>query len=417
VKGESQEVVVHGLSPLTLGLMAVCALSSVAVLASAVLQEKRGPVVFAIGFALIARRLYLRRMDRGYTRAVPTRLRVVDGNVEIEGRAPLLRGEIASAHVQPRENGSTVVRIRSHRRWKSVDIAVKDEAHGNALLEEIGHDASHAAARFSVRGGFKNKVLRGIVMVLTALGFLAFNFHAFTRATTVSSGFVALGVLVAFALLSNLVPTIVTIGADGVHISEIVGARFIPFAQIASIEPSVEDIHVTKFLLREGTTVELRSRPRRSSDLDETTRAIRARLEEGLQAFRDRNDASEAMTWLARGNRTTKEWLAALRGLTGDGSYRRSAIPEEHLWRIVEDPRADADARAGAVVALGENLDDASKQRVRRIALATAAPRVRVALDVAVSKSPDDPEVARAFEDLHADEPEGGPPKQARSLP
>jgi predicted transcriptional regulator len=51
------------------------------------------------------------------------------------------------------------------------------------------------------------------------------------------------------------------------------------------------------------------------------------------------------------------------------------------VWRVVEDPGVAPSDRAAAAVALGARLDDADRSRLRRIAEACAAPRLRVALE------------------------------------
>ena len=57
------------------------------------------------------------------------------------------------------------------------------------------------------------------------------------------------------------------------------------------------------------------------------------------------------------------------------------AVPVEVLWRVVEDPTAATTARAGAAFALRSTLDDDGKARLRIVADACAAPKLRVALD------------------------------------
>ncbi len=84
-----------------------------------------------------------------------------------------------------------------------------------------------------------------------------------------------------------------------------------------------------------------------------------------------------------RGSRT-RDWVKALRTLAQQQpGYRTSAVPQEGLWRIVESPHADRDARTGAAVALAPSLDAAGRQRLRDAATACAEPRLRVALTTA----------------------------------
>jgi hypothetical protein len=59
------------------------------------------------------------------------------------------------------------------------------------------------------------------------------------------------------------------------------------------------------------------------------------------------------------------------------------------LWRVAEDPALDESARIGAAIALRSNITDGDRERLRVVATSTASPRVRIALDAAVS-SPDE---------------------------
>jgi hypothetical protein len=348
------------------------------------------------------------RAKRSKTHVTPARLRVTADALEIEGRPPLRKSDILSAYLQPRTQELPIVRVRGRYWASSVDLGMKNQAQGKRLLESLGQDPSHAVARFRVRAGFENKTLRGLVSGLTAMGWLGMNMtHAFSRSSAMSAAYTTFFILVAAAMLSTFMPTTVTIGSDGVLVQKVLGSRFIPFAEVESIGTSMRSPHVIVLYLRDGKTIDLRTRANdRKVDVNDEARAIRVRLDEALAGFRLRDGGTEAIAWLARGARSTREWLGALRALSGDAGYRNAAILPEQLWRIVEDPGAEPSARAGAVVALGQALDAEGKERVRRVALASASPRVRVALSAAVSKPADDPEVTRAFDELGTPEAE-----------
>jgi hypothetical protein len=82
----------------------------------------------------------------------------------------------------------------------------------------------------------------------------------------------------------------------------------------------------------------------------------------------------------------------------------------EKLWRIVEDPAAPADARAGAAVALGHGADEDSRARLRAAASATAAPKLRFAIETAAKDEPEEA-LAAALAEVESDERRS--PKQA----
>jgi hypothetical protein len=68
-------------------------------------------------------------------------------------------------------------------------------------------------------------------------------------------------------------------------------------------------------------------------------------------------------------------------GACEHGGYRAAAIPRERLWAVVESPAADPSAREGAALALSASLDADERARLAALALKTAQPRLRVALD------------------------------------
>lgn len=95
----------------------------------------------------------------------------------------------------------------------------------------------------------------------------------------------------------------------------------------------------------------------------------------------------------ARGDRTAREWLNALRGAETADPFRsdpvRSAVDGAELWRIVEDGRAEPIDRAAAAAAVTEPFDEADRARVRVAADAAAQPELRVALE-SVANADDD---------------------------
>jgi hypothetical protein len=57
------------------------------------------------------------------------------------------------------------------------------------------------------------------------------------------------------------------------------------------------------------------------------------------------------------------------------------------LFRVVEDPASGSADRAAAAVALGSDLDDAGRARLRSAAAGVAGPRLRAALETAASQA------------------------------
>lgn len=132
-----------------------------------------------------------------------------------------------------------------------------------------------------------------------------------------------------------------------------------------------------------------------SDRADELAAAITSAVEASAKA----GDGAYAAA-LERGDSTAAAWVARLRRMTAsaDAGPRDAPVPQDTLLRIVEDPRAAAVARASAAVALGAQLDPTARARVDAATSATAAPKLRIALEAAASA--DDEAIATALEDV-----------------
>ena len=190
-----------------------------------------------------------------------------------------------------------------------------------------------------------------------------------------------------------------SLGADGVAIAG--GARrFVPFGQIERVERDGSRLGQTSRLaflvLDGGERVRIGTRhfiigPDARREVD----AAYDDLERALAAYRARQTAEHAET-LARGDRPSAEWIGELRARARGGGFRDGTlVGRAALLAIVEDPTADPTARAGAAYALRtEGLGDEDRSRVRVAAAATAAPKVRVALETAADDAADDDHVS-----------------------
>jgi hypothetical protein len=97
------------------------------------------------------------------------------------------------------------------------------------------------------------------------------------------------------------------------------------------------------------------------------------------------------------GTRTVSEWVTSLRaiGAGANADTRTAPFPRERLLRIVEDPTSPADDRAAAAVAVGASLGAEDRLRLRSVADAVVAPRLRVAIEAAAGD--DDAELETAL--------------------
>ena len=133
--------------------------------------------------------------------------------------------------------------------------------------------------------------------------------------------------------------------------------------------------------------------------------SVLGRMQEAHTLARTRPRATHVAAVIGRNGRTHEQWLEALRQLRrGEADYRSAAFPRDDLWRVLEDPAAPEDARAGAAFVLYADGGEADEIRLRNAAGATVSPRLRVALDSAAAG--DETELATALEDVELEHAE-----------
>jgi hypothetical protein len=124
----------------------------------------------------------------------------------------------------------------------------------------------------------------------------------------------------------------------------------------------------------------------RESMADPIVQRIEERIREAMDAFH-RDGASVDAPLLRRGERAVGVWVAALRsiGAGANADLRTAPMPRDRLFRIVEDPASPAVDRAAAAVALGGDLDEQTRTRLRFVADATVEPSLRLAVEKAAA--------------------------------
>lgn len=104
----------------------------------------------------------------------------------------------------------------------------------------------------------------------------------------------------------------------------------------------------------------------------------------------------EAPELMPRSRLRAKDWLDALRHRPA-GAYRVAESQPDTLWRIAEDPTADAELRVAASVALSRT-GARDPERLRVASNDVANPHLRIALRAIADE--DDEAAARAIDDL-----------------
>lgn len=313
-------------------------------------------------------------------------------------RLVVVRRRIRYGHVV-RRRGYAYVRLG--RMLRLVEVAVADEEEGNALLTAMRLDPARSVGVYPMsHGTYRSAWLQAGGAVVVVMG------------TTACVGLVGRMDLVLGALVVVGLPTFalgldsfvrVSVGADGIRARRLLsGARFIPFGALESAETDGREVTLR---LRDGKVVRMHHpagkgwKPAFFYDRGDEGRQLVARIKTLAEQHAI---AGADLSMLARGNRSTDEWLREVSLVSDEhASFRTPAVPPDVLWRVVEDPTMASTARAGAAVALRARLDDDGRARLRVLADACASPRLRIALQRAASTTePLEP----AFEPLDDDE-------------
>lgn len=318
---------------------------------------------------------------------------VSEEGVHINKMLALPREQIKAGFVVPRPDKRPIVRIEKKGLPPATEIRVENEDEGREVLRRLGLDATQTIASFVlpsrlfVDDKFQKQYLAIFsgAIVLSAVVPWFIPLHV-----GITPIFIMLASM-SFAATALLTRTHLRIGADGIVIKWFRTERFIPHDEIASIESYEE----TRFQRRRwaGVRVHLQSGEIITLPIASAgdvggprVRLVKHRLEQA-HADHQRGVRASAEARLMRGERPMLAWVRELRraGAGAAANHRIAPMPTDRLLELVEDPHADPVMRANAAVALGANTESREIQtRLRVAARATAAPRLRVALEKAV---------------------------------
>ena len=169
--------------------------------------------------------------------------------------------------------------------------------------------------------------------------------------------------------------TRVTIGSDGVFLRNGGVSRFVARSAIAALEEPAT------LVLDGGATIDLRASRRERSSLR------RAILD---QRSRTKRTASSVIELARLAAAAPGEWIDALRREAVEPSYRTASVEDSVRWRVAKDETATPEQRAAAAISVATTEE--TRERVRVIASAVAAPELRAVLDAVA----DDDEAALA---------------------
>jgi len=207
---------------------------------------------------------------------------------------------------------------------------------------------------------------------------------------------IALGAI--SALFASFIPTRVRAGSDGLLLQWARTERFIAFRDVARVDQYEEKANGfmangVRLTLRDGSYKNIMGRSR--DECEELVATIgRAWSQHAAWA----KQIASVDVSLERGAQSLSEWVRNLRTMA-DGAPRAASIPRDQLFRIAENPATPPTQRiAASIAAASENREDV-KARISRLAVATANPRLRVALEALANN--DDTELENSLETLH----------------
>ena len=346
------------------------------------------------------------------------RPREVEGVVSVSeegvriGQALVLpREQIKAGFVVPRPDKRPIVRLEKKGIGPALEIRVENEDEGREVLRRLGLDATQTIASFVLPSRiFADERLRRryaatLVAIFALAGILTRLLQSAIELVPIGLGFATLG-LGLFMISSR---THLRVGADGIVLRWFRNERFVSFDEIASIELYEEKRFQrrrwagARIRLRSGETITLPV----SSAGEVGGPRVRLVLNRLQQAHADhqRGVRASAEARLTRGDRPMLAWVRDLRraGAGAAADHRVAPMPTDRLLELAEDPHADPVMRANAAVALGANTESEQlRKRLRVAAQATAAPRLRVALEKAAEVD-DEAALAEALSEVEAE--------------
>jgi hypothetical protein len=315
----------------------------------------------------------------------------------LDGRLAAHRSRIASGFFQPAGQGQprATVRLAGKDGSTLFEAHVTDRTQALGLLRALGVDVEHRRVELSSLSPLVSRASGAISLIAILL--LALVGALLGQATSVAWMLPVLIPLVALAA----VPMKVVVGLDGIFVQWLFHRRFVAASEIASAEPSLDA--GIDLALRSGEHMVLAATSTAADRAGRDRDAMLGRIREVIAVHRSREESADLRALLARDGRAPADWAAGLRKLhESEASYRSSAIRTDDLLRIVEDPAASEDARAGAAFIVRQGADAAdgsARTRIRVAAEATASPRLRVALEATNDDAIDATRALEAFED------------------
>lgn len=374
---------------------------------------------------------FLLSRARWLRREVPAGIGVRDDHLLVDGNPVCPLRAITSVSVVAGDGEARTVSLE--RRWgRAVVLRVRDEDHVAALMRALGLGPTQWAASYALppqRGDLRSPLMLGLVtgvfLLVRALAppllaslwvsrIPAANPRCLAaraicdenaRAIAVSTHDLAVStftfkmwsiMMVLWAVVVGLIVATsafkprLLVGTDGISLTFKRRTRFVPYDEIANVTVVGSRVMIA---LTTGEMLAFNAGSRSDSD---APRRIVERIREAKAAA---SSDADVHALLLRCSGSPAARIHALRGFGregGEGEYRSAPVTTEQLWRAFESSSADPEARANAAIALRARLDDSCRRRLRIVAAATAAPKLRSAIESAASDDDESLEEALA---------------------
>ena len=180
---------------------------------------------------------------------------------------------------------------------------------------------------------------------------------------------------------------IVRLTSQGVFVPNVVsGSTFVPFVAIERVDVTPHGLLLS--ILKDGRPTPALVSVRRSrwiregldhAELEHVAAQLRAASGRAHGLFALKDEPSAAVELLRRkAGESLRAWYSRLDSLVaGSAGYRAAALESSDLWKVLEDPEAEADLRSGAARVLALRAPDMARARVGEVLAAVRDDRVR----------------------------------------
>ena len=363
------------------------ALASLAVAIVALVCASFGLAFAVVGFYALIGLVIALALHLGWTRASRRLATITVDGGRVLASGAVVRQRVHAARVIPQPAGrGAIVELRRRFDPYPARVAVSSDEAARELVRALGLDPREGTTRFRTPFPTAPATAIGVGAILAYACVAPFLGAPLTIAAIVAC---------VFGLVGSSFET-VTIGRDGILFEIFPRRQFIPYTRIKSMRREVRENRNGPMVSR-GFTLEL------ESGEAVFVNTMRERMRDGMFAGDHLFDAavaahaaaraprSDAADLLARGSRSTSEWLQQLDGAR-DARYRVAAISDDQLELVLANPNVEKTARVGAAICLARAGDEA-RAKVRIAVEDIAAPEVRKAALAALS---DDEEALEA---------------------